>query len=364
MIVKVENKRQLFKFIYYIKELYKNSPNYTFPIFWSLKKELIRYVLKLKMYYAILALDERKNIVGRLLYTFSFDERKKEKVCYFSFFDSVNNGEVAKELFAYVKQEMKKKQVCLLEGPYAPYDPDTRRGVLIEGFDLDHTLFHSYNYEYYDKLLINIGFSKKIDTLALNAKISNETMRKLTKFSHIFYHNNDVEIKSVNFKHIDQDIEDVCKILKSATDEKNYQDAPSKEMIIQAFKSMKLFLKEEYIKIARDAKTKEPLGFCLVMLDYNQILKKTKGKIRLFEFLYAKKSINKTIGKLQYVIPRYQKTGLISAIFYEIYQEMIRNKITEFEAGTILEDNERSYSMFYHFGGRVIKRFRIYQMEI
>lgn len=362
MVVHVQNKKQLFKFINYVKILYKDVPNYTFPIFWSLKKELIKYVLKQKKYYALLAVDENKNIVGRLLYTFSFDERRQERVCYFSYFDSINDTKVAKELFSYVKEKMKKEKVFILEGPYTPYDPDTRRGVLIEGFDFDQTIFQSYNYDYYDCLLLDAGFHKKIDTLALNAEISSKTMQKLERFSRIFYHSHNVEIKSVNFREIDQDINDVVQILKNATDEKNYQTAPTKKMIIQVFKSMKLFLNAEYIKIARDAKTKEPLGFCLVMLDYNRVFNKTKGKIKWFKLLKAKKSIDKALGKLQYVIPKYQKTGLIAAIFFEVYKEILKNNITQFEAGTILEDNERSYSMFYHFDGKILKRFRIYEM--
>lgn len=361
MIIQVTTKKQLNQFIYYVKTLYCDCKIYTYPIFRSLKKELTTLVLKRKTYKALLSVDEEGKINGRVLYTFAFEKRMNEKICYFSFFDTINDVQVANDLFEYIQKDMNKEKILYIEGPYAPYDPDTRRGVLIEGYELEPTIFHSYNYAYYDNILTKIGFLKKQDTFALNAKIDDITLHKLKRFSKIFNNNYDVEIRNVNFKKIEQDIDDVAMILTKATDEQNYQDAPTKEVIKEVFKSLRAFLVEDYIKIARDKKTKEPIGFCLVMLDYNQVLKKTKGKINLFKLIKAKKEIKKVIGKLQYVVPEYQKTGLIAAIFYEILHAMNKNHITEFEAGTILDNNERSYSVFFHLGGKVVKRFRIYR---
>ncbi len=364
MIQRVTTKRQLHQFIYYIKKLYHGCETYTYPIFWSLKKELTALVLKKQTYKALLSVDEAGNINGRVLYTFAFDKRQKKQICYFSFFDTINDVEVVRDLFSYIEAEMKKENICEMEGPFAPYDPDTRRGVLVDGYELEQTIFHSYNYAYYDTLLKEVGFKKKQDTLALNAKIDNTTLNKLERFTKIFRHQFDVEIKSVNFKNIEQDIDDVAIILKKATDEQNYQDAPTKEEIKAIFQSLKIFLVADYIKIARDKQTHEPLGFCLVMLDYNKVFKKTKGRINVLKLLKGKKKIKKVLGKLQYVIPEYQKTGLIAAIYDEILRTMNKNHITEFEAGTILENNERSYRIFFHLGGKVVKRFRIYQRSV
>lgn len=360
MIIQVTTKKQLNQFIYYVKILYCDCKIYTYPIFRSLKKELTTLVLNKKTYKALLSIDEHGKVNGRILYTFAVEKRKNERICYFSFFDTQNDMQIVNELFAYIEMDMKKENIIYLEGPYAPYDPDTRRGVLIEGYELEPTIFHSYNYSYYNELLTKAGFIKKQDTFALNAKMDNSTLTKLKRFAEIFNSNYNVEIRSVNFKKIEQDIEDVTLILKKATDDQNYQDAPTKELIRTVFKSLKFFLMKDYIKIARDKVTHQPIGFCLVMLDYNKVFHQTKGRIHLFKFVGAKRKIKKAIGKLQYVVPEYQRTGLIATIFYEILNEMQKNHITEFEAGTILENNERSYRIFFHLGGQIVKRFRIY----
>jgi len=53
MIVKVETQRNLNRFIYFIKDLYKDEEHYVFPIFSALKKELKEIVLKDNEYTAI-----------------------------------------------------------------------------------------------------------------------------------------------------------------------------------------------------------------------------------------------------------------------------------------------------------------------
>lgn len=363
MIQVVKNFKQLKSFIFFVRELYKSDPHYVFPIFFALKKELRDEVLKKKKYTALLSLKGDK-IQGRILYTVDDSKRRGEKIGYFSFFDCVNEISVANELFSYMEEDLKSKGIRYFEGTYSPYDPDTRRGILIEGFDINPTIMTSYNAPYYGALIEQCGYSKAYDTLSLEALICDDTKRRMQTLENYFNKRHQITIDSINFKNLDQDISDVHQILQTASSEINYQEAPSIELIEDVARNLKMFINPDLIKIARVPETGEPVGFCLCLPDFNQVFKKTKGKIRLLAILQAKKTISTVRGLMQYVVPKYQNTGLIGLMFKKVYDNFEPLGITKFEAGTILEANMKGMSSFYKFGGHITKIYRIYGKEL
>lgn len=363
MIKKVESLKDLKKFIHFKEKLYKDDPHHVNPIFFFLTKELKREVLVNKEYTAILAYRNNE-IVGRLLFAYDHSKKRNEEICYFSYFDVINDFNVVKELFDYMENHMKQKGIRYFEGTFTPYDPDTRRGILIKGFDSDPVIFTSYNFEYYGKLLDEYGCYKAIDTVLLDAKHSEKSKKKLNTLTKFFLRNHDVRIDSLEWKHLDRDLLDVHEIIKQATNELIYQDAPGFEMIEGAARQLKPFINPKFIKIARENKTNKPIGFCLVTPDFNQVLKKTKGRLRPLRMLYLKRKITKARGQMQYVIPEYQASGLIGYMFKELYDEFTVFGIKEFEAGTMMEDNPRPINIFKKFGGDIIKIYRIYGKDV
>ncbi len=363
MIRKVTTTKDLHQFIYFIKDLYQDEEHYVFPIFRALKKELKELVLNGNEYTALLSLKD--NVVqGRLLFTYDHNKKRNETICYYSFFDTVNDYAVVKELFDYMENDMKQHKVVYSEGTYAPYDPDTRRGVLVSGFDIDPTIFTAYNYQYYGKLLEEYGFKKAIDTVSLNADVSAKSKKRLNTISKYFSRSNDVRVDPIDWKEIDRDMLDIYEVLKTATNEIVYQDAPSIEIIAETAKSMKAFINPNLIRIARENGTNKPIGFCLVLPDFNQIFKKTKGKIRPIKMMLLKKKITKARGTMQYIIPEYQNSGLIGHIFKVIFEELEKLGITDFEAGTMMENNPKPINAFKKFGGKIIKIYRLYGKEL
>jgi hypothetical protein len=357
MIVKVLDKPTLNDFIFFIKDLYKNHNKYTYPIFFSVKKELAKIVLEKKTYTAIVCKIDGK-VCGRLLYTIDYSKQRKENIGYFSYFDCIDNAEVAKELFEYMEKDLTGK-VSYIEGTYSPFDPDTRRGILVKGFEYDHTFMTSYNHEYYEKLLLDLGYEKAYDTYTVSIPLAKSSIDKVSEIGAKMESVLDVSIDNLNLKNIDKDIVDIHSILQIATTQLNYQEAPSLEVITKFANSVKLFLNPQFVKIARENSTGKAVGFCLVLPDYNQILKKSKGKINPILFLANKNKINSVRGILQYVVPEYQKKGLIALIYYKLYKAFEKFGIIKFEGGTILENNSDSWGALVKFGGEISKIYRI-----
>ncbi len=364
MILKVKKKSELKRFIYYVKDLYKDDPHYIYPLFYILKKELIREVLKKKDYTAIFSINKESVIQGRLLYRMEYNPKEKRDVCYFSYFDAINSNEVTKELFEYMERDMLKHNVFYSEGSFTPYDPDNRRGILINGFDSDPIIFTSYNKSYYQTLLEEYGYTKCRDTFSIKPEMNESTTKRLNTLGRYFDRKYKIDVDYIDFKNIESEIRDIHEILQEADNEHIYQDTPSIDLIRDVAKNLKIFLDKRLIRIARERETKKPIGFCFCMLDYNQVFKLTEGKIKISKLLFAKKYITKSRGMMQYVIPKYQGTGLIGYIYKHIFDEFREMGITEFEAGTMMEGNDKPLKSFDKFGGRINKTYRIYGREI
>lgn len=363
MIRLVNNKKDIKDFVHFIEKLYSGHDKYVYPIFSAVKKEFKKIILEDKSYNAILSVKDNE-IQGRLLFTFEFSKKQSKTICYFSFFDTINDLGVVNELFSYMEESMRKNNIDYSEGTFSPYDADTRRGVLISGFDIAPTIFTSYNYEYYGELLEKIGYSKAIDTVSLNADVHQKSKKRLSTVSKYFSRSHDVRVDSLSWKNLDKDMDDVHQILKVATNEIVYQDAPSIDVIAETARQMKLFINPKLIKIARENATNKPIGFCLVLPDFNQVFKQTNGRIRPIKMLIEKRKITKARGTMQYIVPEYQNTGLIAHIFNSLFDEFTELGITDFEAGTMMENNPKPINAFKKFGGEIIKTYRIYGKEL
>jgi len=364
MIKVVRTKKELKRFIYFVRDLYRDDPHYIYPLFFILTKELKQIVLQKKEYTALLSVDELDNIRGRLLYRMEYNPKSQKKVCYFSFFDAIDSEAVTNELFLHMEADMLSKGVYYSEGSFTPYDPDNRRGILVEGFDSDPVIFTSYNKPYIPKLLENFGYIKSRDTYSIKPVISEENEKRLKSFSNYFERRYQIDVNFIDFKNIDRDIRDIHQILSEADNEIIYQETPTIDLIRSVAENMKVFLDRRIIMIAREQDTSRPVGFFFCLLDFNQVFKKMKGKFRPLRMIMAKKKINRVRGMMQYVIPKYHGSGLIAYIYQKIYDQFKIMGITDFEGGTVMEENDRSKTTFDKFGGEIHNIYRIYGKDL
>ena len=364
MITEVQTKQDLQRFIQFQHQLYRFYPLMVYPFKKSIFKELSQILFGGQNAKAILSLDSDGSVCGRLFYSIQKSKNKKDPIGYWSFFETINDFEVVKELFDYMSDEMRKQGVHYIEGSFNPFDPDNRRGILVKGFDLAPTIFTSYNLPYYPELLEQYGFSKAYDTFSMAAYENEKTPKLMDTIQSYFDRHFDVEVDCINLRNLQKDMQDVKTIIEQASTDINYQEPPSMEMIQEVAKNMRPFINPNLILIAREKSDLSPIGFVLVLPDFNQLFIRTKGVLKPLYFLFNKRKITKARGVMQYVVPKYQSTGLIGLMYKKIYEEFHRIGITDFEAGTILEENEKSLSVFNKFDKKIIKIYRLYGKEI
>jgi hypothetical protein len=150
-------------------------------------------------------------------------------------------------------------------------------------------------------------------------------------------------------------IRDFIEIHKQAwSGHSNYKPAEYdqlKDMIEQA----KFILDEEFIWYVYH--NDEPIAFYMMIPDLNQILKKLgSGKLTLlniFKLYYyrRKHTINRCRVIVLGVIPKFQKLGIESGIFYQLKQVMLRKPwYTDMEMSWIADFNPRMIALFKSFG--------------
>lgn len=111
-----------------------------------------------------------------------YNEISGRKCIRFSRFDCIDDAEVAKALLAAVEAFGKKKGMDTMHGPWGFNDQD-REGLLTYGFDRRATYVTNYNYEYYEKLVKDNGFTDESEWLEYDFTVPEEVDERISRIS-------------------------------------------------------------------------------------------------------------------------------------------------------------------------------------
>ena len=84
----------------------------------------------------------------------------------------------------------------------------------------------------------------------------------------------------------------------------------------------------------------------------------------LFVYLTQKNKIYGLRGILQYVVPEYQRKGVILVLYHETKKAMDKHHIQRMTLGTITEMNASSNGVIQSAGGELSRIYRVYYKEL
>jgi len=127
-------------------------------------------------------------------------------------------------------------------------------------------------------------------------------------------------------------------------------------------KQLKPLLDERWAWIAE--KDGETVGAALTLLDWNQVLAKMGG--RLFptgwiRLLTERSKITRVRVFALGVKPEHQHTGVAAKFYVEHFDQAARGAAKGGETGWILEVNTAMNRGMEAMGGRIVKRYRLYE---
>jgi GNAT superfamily N-acetyltransferase len=125
---------------------------------------------------------------------------------------------------------------------------------------------------------------------------------------------------------------------------------------------MQLVFDRDWFMIAEN--DRETVAMAITIPDIHQVYKKMQGRLLplgWWYYLNRKKIIDRLrIGFLG-VLPEYQHTGVAAALYMEHFATAERTNGKRGEASWILETNTSMNRGLEAMGGRIVKRWRVYE---
>lgn len=351
--------------------IYKNDPLWVAPLLMDLEKVFTKANplfehARMQLWVA----HQNGRDVGRIAGIIDDSYNRSEKIkpaAFFGFFESIDDPEVSRKLFAAVEGWAKQNGLNRLLGPMNPTTND-ECGLLIEGFDSSPVFMMTYNPKYYVGLLERDGFQKAKDLLAFHIDLAGIPMDRLTRIGNkVKARNADLNFRPVLRKTLKQDIAKIKEVYNAAWQD-NWGFVPMTDAEVDFMaERLKPLLMEGLIWLAEAGP--EPVGFLLALPDYNPALKPLKGRLltpKVFGFipyLMGWKRPTRTRVLTLGVKEKYRSKGLESAMLIEGLRVGFEAGVRESEASWILEDNVMMCRVIEAIGGRVYKRYRIYEKD-
>ena len=368
-VLEVTGKRKLAQFIDLPWSLYSSYP-YWVPIPKLIQKQVFNpkhpFHKTADMSKWIAVRDGQ--VVGRIAAVVNHAHNKthNEKKGFFGFFESVNDKSVASALLKTAEHWLKGKGMSAMCGPFNP-SINYESGLLVEGFDDFPQIMMTYNPPYYADLLEFWGLTKAKDFYAYKALFPFEYPDVIRKIADRAAKKTNVTVRRLDKSRWSHEVAAIRDIYNSSWKD-NWGFIPmGKEEFDYIAKDMKFIAEERLIWIVE--KDGMPIGFMLVLPDFNRVFKKIPSG-RLFPFgiftlLTGKKYIDRVRVVAMGVQEEYRKTGLDTLLYLKALDGAREMKgLKEAEISWILDDNVKMNSIVGRVDAVRNKVYRVYEKVI
>lgn len=312
---------------------------------------------------------KNEELVGRIagIINHKFNDKFNKKIMRFGWIDFIDDEEVCSSLLTAVENWGKEKGMHEVHGPLGFTDMDGE-GTLIEGFDEVSILGAIYNYPYYPKLIERKGYTKDIDWIEYQVKMTSDPVpEKISRISDIALQRNKLRVLRVNKpKELLPYAKEMFYLINSSyKDLYGFVELSDKQIDIYV-KQYFGFIKPEYLPVVLNEKN-EMVAFGITMPSLSKAFQKTKGKLFPFGFIHILKAMKNNPGLDLYltaVRPDMQDKGVNAILMNEINKLIIKNNIRLVETNRELEDNSKVQAQWRFFEHRQHKRRRCYKKEI
>lgn len=369
-IVELRDSKKLMTFINLPWTLYKGNPNWIPPLKHDMSKTLSGKNNPLFMcgpHSFFLAIKDDKP-VGRILVGINekLNKEKNKNEGYISLFECINDESAACMLLDAACSWLKCNSITSVVGPVSPTNGDDSRGLLIKGFDGPPVLMNSYNPTYYIDFFEKYGFIKHMDLYAFDIDPNSAPEERFGRVVEYAMKKYNFQIDRFDMNNMEREVQDMKSVLDLSMPESwEHLTPPSVDELRAEVATLKKLADPDLLYMARSGS--DPIGFVIGLPDYNQVLKKLNGRLfpfGIFKYFYYKRRITGLRIFAQFVVPKFQKKAVNSAIFHRLMVEGKRKGYTYCEGSTIGEMNIDSIRSVEGAGGKLYRVYRIYRKDI
>ncbi len=299
-----------------------------------------------------------------------WDECQGGKDAMFGFFEAAEDPEVVQALFDAATGWAAARGRERLLGPM-DFTTNDEIGILIEGFERQPMILEPWHPPYYQRLIEAEGFGKAMDVLMWELRMGElkegeEFDPSIHEAAEKALHDEGITIRNMRKRDMANEVRRFMDVYNEAWGE-NWGFVPitDAEVEFQA-KNLKQVLDEEWTFMAE--KDGEVVGAALTLPDVNQVLAGMNGRLLPFgwaKFLTGKRKIDRLRVFALGVKHDYRHTGVAAGLYLEhIKMAALPDKITWGEMGWILETNKPMNRAMEGMGGKIVKKYRLYERSL
>lgn len=368
-IIEVKDKKTAKIFLKVPRSLYKNDPHWVCPLdstiedIFNPKKniffkngEATRWILT----------ENNGNLIGRVA---AFINKKKaynfkQPTGGMGFFECINDKKAAFLLFDTCKAWLEERGMEAMDGPINFGENDNFWGLLVEGY-MPQSYGMNYNFPYYKSFFEDYGFQSYYEQVSNHLDITKPFPERFWKIAGWIRKKPSYKYEHFRFKDAEKFIKDLKEVYDNAWKfHENFTPIEIDDMK-KSFKKARAIIDEEFIWFVY--KDNSPVAFLIMLPDFNQILKYMNGKMHIFnklKFLYLKykKTITRARITIMGVIPEFQKSGIESAIFWNMQEVLDRKtQYTEIELSWVGDFNPKMRALHESVGASFAKKHITYR---
>jgi GNAT superfamily N-acetyltransferase len=304
-------------------------------------------------------------VVGRITaqIDFEFNRFHTSRWGMFGFLEFEDDQEVLEALLAAAEGWCRAHGCDRMVGPMC-FQINDEAGVLVEGFEREPLIREPWNPPYYQLRCEQAGLAKAMDLFGWDLSISdrermNPILPRVAERAHTKY---GITIRRMERRHLRREMDEFATVYNAAWSH-NWGFVPYSKADLDAYAiDMQLVYSRDWFMIAElDGKT---IAMAITIPDIHQVYKKMKGRLLPLGWLYylmRGRIIDRVRVGFLGVLPEYQHTGVAAALYMEHFQTAERSRQKAGEASFILEINSAMNRGLEAMGGRLVKRWRVYE---
>lgn len=306
-------------------------------------------------------------VVGRISaqINHAFNEAQGKHWGWFGFLEFEDDLEILRELLNTAERWSHARGCERMVGP-ADFSMNDESGVLIEGFDLAPMIRQPWHPPYYRRRLEEAGMSKAMDLLMWSLEVSDrdKVLPVIFDLAEKVQSEHGIRVRPMRRRQLRKDMDAFAEVYNSAWS-KNWDFVPFSKKDLDAYaQELQLVFDKHWFMIAEREDTGEVVGMAITIPDVNQVLAGMNGRLLplgWWRFLRKGSSVDRVRVGFLGVKPDYQHTGVAAKLYVDHFDAAAVRPQKGGEMGWILETNTAMNRGMEAMGGRIVKRYRVYE---
>jgi GNAT superfamily N-acetyltransferase len=283
----------------------------------------------------------------------------------FGFLELEHDAEVATALLDAAADWLRARGRDRMVGPM-DFTMNDEVGVLVEGYEREPFIKQPWHPPYYRELCEGAGLAKAIDLWMWELYIEgrDEIVPGIVELAERLEPDHGIRIRHMRRRQLRRELDLFAETYNEAWKD-NWGFTPyTKEDLDSYAVELQLVFDRNWFMVAEKVDSGETVGIAITVPDVNQVLKRMRGRVLPFgwwHFLRRRRIMDRVRVGFLGVKPEYQHTGVAAGLYIEHYDMAERTPQTWGEMGWILETNDAMNRGMEGMGGKVVKKYRVYE---